>query len=373
MLRQMWDSLKESSFSEIILLIGLAIIGYLCALTLHKLFLRLKKYYFKDSNFNFWIPSIILAVLVLPYRLPFSIVIIHFAAIFLIIDLITSVLRKIAGKELKLLHSGVVSLILSTIVCVYGSLNFIVVVPHEYIVETDRVDKEYNIVFITDIHGPIIPMSLFKKYTSDINKLNADFIILGGDITDEFTPRKRMEETYKTLGEISNKDGIYYMYGNHDRLKYGNRKDYDRDILNEAITSSGITILKDKHVIIDNKITLIGRDDSGSEGKDRLNMDQLHDSVNPNSFVIVAEHEPSYYNDIARHGVDLYLYGHTHAGQIFPIGFYFRTFWNAFNTGRHKYNDLDIIISSGFGAWAFPFRTEYHSEYVIIKLEKKKK
>jgi hypothetical protein len=211
-------------------------------------------------------------------------------------------------------------------------------------------------------------MSLFKKYMGDISKIDADFIILGGDITDEFVKRNKMEDTYKTIGEIKNKKGIYYVYGNHDRLKYSNKLDYDKNILDEAITNSGITILNDSHIVIDDKITIIGRDDTGPINDDRMSVDQLLETVDTNTYVIMVEHEPGDYVKIAKTGVDLYLCGHTHAGQIFPIGFYFQTFWDAFYAGRRKYDNLDIIVSSGFGAWAMPFRTESHSEYVVIKI-----
>ena len=368
MLRNLWDSIKESSFSWVLLFIGLSVAGYLCILVIHKLLTRLKECYFKNLKLNLWLPSIILGIMVLAYRLPISIIVIHFAVIFLLIDLITNILGKLTNKEFRFLHSGLLSIILSIIICTYGVLNFIIVVPHEYVIESENVSKEYTAVFISDIHGPMIPMTLFKKYVNKISDLNADFVLLAGDITDEFAPRVKMEETYNTLGKIKNKYGIYYTYGNHDRLKYARKIDYDKDILDQTIKDSGITILKDENVVIDNQITLIGRDDSGSEGKNRMNMGQLLENVDMNTFVTILEHEPSPYNDIARKGVDLYLYGHTHSGQIFPIGFYFQTFWNAFKSGREKYNNLDIIISPGFGAWAIPFRTEAHSEYIILKI-----
>lgn len=368
-----WTTVKEGELKWVLFTIALVIIGALCAIVFHKLFLRLKKYYFHNIKINLWIPSIILGILVIPYRLPFCVAIIHFGAIFLIIDFITFILRKITKKEFKLLYSGVVSLIISTIVCIYGFLNFLIVTPTEYIVETDKVKKEYTIVYIADIHGPLMPMNLFKKYMNDISEINPDFIILGGDINDEFTPKDRMEELYKTIGKVKNKRGNFYTYGNHDRLKYADSLDYDKVNLSKTITDNGMIILQDTKVIIDDSITLIGREDNGSEGKNRQTMQQLIANVDPNTFVIVAEHEPDNYKEVAAvtPNVDLYVCGHTHAGQMFPIGFYFRNFMHTYNIGRHKYNNLDIMISSGFGTWAMPFRTERKCEYLVIKVKPK--
>ena len=261
MLRYMWDSFKESTLGWVLFFAAFVVIVILCTIVLHKLFLRLKKYYFgnKNINFNLWIPSIICGLLVLPFNLPFCIIIIHFAIIFLIIDLFAKIIKWITKKEIKFIQSGLLSIVLSTIVCIYGILNFLMVVPHEYIIETNKVNREYTIIYISDVHGPLMPMPLFKKYMNEISELNADFIILGGDITDEYALRKKMEETYKTIGQVKNKNGIFYTYGNHDRLKYTRLIDYDKDILDKAIIDSGITILKDEHVDIDNQITIIGR------------------------------------------------------------------------------------------------------------------
>lgn len=135
MLKVMWYSLKESSASWILIYVALAIVGFLCALVMHKLLTRLKECYFKNSNINLWVPSIVLGVLVIPYRLPFSIIIIHFSVIYLIVDVIAWAFKKTTGKESKFVYSGVLSLIISTIVCTYGILNFIIVVPNQYIRE----------------------------------------------------------------------------------------------------------------------------------------------------------------------------------------------------------------------------------------------
>ena len=72
-------------------------------------------------------------------------------------------------------------------------------------------------------------------------------------------------------------------------------------------------------------------------------------------------------------GVDLQLSGHTHAGQIWPVGV-FTELSGGMNYGIRTYDRLNgtfnIIVSSGIAGWGYPIRTGGHSEYVIIDIKK---
>ena len=367
----MKEAIKNSDFKWILLNFVLLLIAVLAARVFHKIFTRIKEYYKINTKTNLWVPSIVIGALVMPFTLPFCIVIIHFLVIILVFDLVATILRKITGKEFKLLYSGIPALVVASIILIYGILNFLIVIPHEYVIESDKVKTNHTIVYVSDIHGPLMPDFLFEKYMQKISDLNADMVILGGDITDEFTSKEQMKRTYKTIGKINTEDGIYFIYGNHDRDKYSDSIKYSKLELDDTILNNGIRIMQDSVYRVDDELTLICREDGGTEGKDRKSMNELLKNVDPKTFVIVAEHEPDSYKEVSIDPVDLYLCGHTHAGQMVPIGLYYRLFKKTFNTGRHKYNNTDVIITSGFGTWALPFRTEFHSEYMIIRIKPK--
>lgn len=63
--------------------------------------------------------------------------------------------------------------------------------------------------------------------------------------------------------------------------------------------------------------------------------------------------------------MNLHLSGHTHAGQIFPLNFMMQY-------GYYKNGNYHSIVSSGYGAWGFPFRTAGRSEMVLIQIKKEK-
>ena len=58
--------------------------------------------------------------------------------------------------------------------------------------------------------------------------------------------------------------------------------------------------------------------------------------------------------------------GHTHFGQIWPLGHLMNLFKiNEMNYGYERVGNMDIIVSSGMGGWGYPIRTEKKCEYLI--------
>ena len=92
-----------------------------------------------------------------------------------------------------------------------------------------------------------------------MSELNADLVVLTGDIFDENTPLDDMVDASKALSTIKNKLGIYYVYGNHDN---GSRNFDDvafgPEEIKENLEKNGITVLEDEVITLD-KINIIGR------------------------------------------------------------------------------------------------------------------
>lgn len=91
--------------------------------------------------------------------------------------------------------------------------------------------------------------------------------------------------------------------------------------------------------------------------------------IDRSQFIIVADYQPVGAEENAAAGVDLELSGHTHAGQIFPIG-YFTEVSGGMNYGEYQEGDCRVIVSSGIAGWGFPIRTQGKCEYVVVHLRR---
>lgn len=201
-----------------------------------------------------------------------------------------------------------------------------------------------------------------------IDEENPDIIVLTGDIFDENTTVKMFRRYIDLFAALHPKYGIYYVFGNHDTSSHWKQPSHSRDDILREFDAVGITILEDELIDAANgMVRIIGRRDLDEE---RLSPDELFEKQKAfDGFQILLCHEPVELRKCADAGADLILAGHTHGGQIFPVGLVTEHIlkMNEANTGKTPLNDTaNAIISSGVGTWSYPIRTESRSEIVII-------
>ena len=241
-----------------------------------------------------------------------------------------------------------------------------------YDVYSDKaLSKDYSLVMISDLHYPAtMNASKLKQLVKRISNENADMIVLCGDIIDEHTTSKQIKEVFRILGSLSKQSQIFYVFGNHDTGNYGCHPEISFDWLKTVIEKQHITVLADENIILNQEIILTGRLDSSFA--QRKSLKQVLLSKDDSRYHIVIDHRPQELSENALHDVDLHLSGHTHAGQIFPLYFFYE--WlhvNELNYGKKLFQQMTAINSSGAGGWGFPVRTEHHSEYVLVRIHKK--
>ena len=114
-------------------------------------------------------------------------------------------------------------------------------------------------------------------------------------------------------------------------------------------------------------ILIVGRRDA-SFGQ-RAELAALLEDVDPEKYIIVLDHEPTDYENEAATNADLVVSGHTHGGQLIPLGTVGKLFaGNERTYGYERRNRTDFIVTSGISDWAVHFKTGTRSEYVIITL-----
>ena len=309
----------------------------------------------KNYPLIYWISLIILIGVNIYLRTPLMGFLIYFTLFHMIYDLlrllsypfkkVNSFLKKINYKEYSIL-------VISILFTLYGVLNAMHPVVTSYNVKVDKqVDEPIKIAFISDLHlGTPYLNENFQNLIKIVNGGNYDIFVLGGDIFDEWTTEKEKEHFFEILKEIKTKNGSYYIEGNHDVL---NEETYHK------YTSSGVRVLQNDVLLIDNKYYLVGRKDRMT--REVQGLEQMLKNVDMTLPIIVLEHQPTSVKELEENKVDLSISGHTHGGQIWPANYFVK--YGYYDNGYSK-----SIISSGYGEWGMPIKTTYHSELVSITI-----
>ncbi len=296
----------------------------------------------------------------------FSNVYMHILVISGIYELLNYILKKYKVYR-YMLYSGALAIITTILILGYGYYNMNNVIETEYLIESSKINN-LRILQISDLHmSNSVTVEELETYVEEVNNLNVDIVALTGDLFDESTPLKDMKDACKILGNISNKLGIYFVYGNHDANRYGSNKTFNHNDVKKELEKNGIVVLEDEVVTIDN-ISIIGRKDAGwsSDKTNREDMKDLIKNTDDNDYIIVLDHRPIDLDINAELGVDLQLSGHTHGGQYFPAGPIEALFTGKLMYGKREIGKFNAITSSGISGWGAPLKTGAPSEYVLI-------
>ena len=192
-------------------------------------------------------------------------------------------------------------------------------------VEISGTGVDMTVAFLSDFQRQDADPAFVKRAVEIVNAQNPDLVLLGGDYVERSTEELASIESLRNL---TSKYGIYGVMGNHDYLAFGFARDVGGDtILAEQIikfleTSSlsdnsqndkkPIKILRNEKVIIDDKVTIIGLDDLWAHLRDESAAYSDKESV---GYRILLSHNQEEL-DIKKETADLYLFGHTHCGQM---------------------------------------------------------
>lgn len=332
------------------------------------------KDYKRCGKILFLIISVILTALSVNVFEMLGITLLHFLVFTGLTQILNIIVRFLfVDKNLKVWEiinkSLIIPVICTIIVIVYGYVNIHDVKKTEYIIRTNEVSEEYKVILITDIHyGTVLDESEFDEVLDKINNENPDAIILGGDMVDESTSKEDIIKLYEKLANLNNTMGIYHVEGNHDRQKYSDKPTLSDEEYEKLKEELSIYFLEDDVIQINNDMLLCGRLDVSD--KERLSIGQLLDKTDDSKFIIVADHQPREYEEAKEAGANLVVSGHTHAGQIFPVGYFTTLVGGAEqNYGLKMVDNMVGIVSSGLTGWGFPIRTSEHCEYVVIHIK----
>ncbi|MGI6006895.1 MAG: metallophosphoesterase [Ruminococcus sp.] len=246
--------------------------------------------------------------------------------------------------------------------------------------------KRIRLIFISDFHNTFFGEKM-EDLERDIQKLQADLILIGGDIVIG-KPGADMEQTEKLLSILPKNTPVYAANGNHEyRLKiypkvYGSMYEQYRNLLDRY----KVTLLENKSAWITVKGTSL--EISGYE-LPRQYYDRFYRGDLPswelcgtlkkkdeNAFQILLAHHPKYFKTYLTWKPDLILSGHYHGGIIrlggkHPVIGNDFTLFPRYGYGYFEEEGSAMIVSAGLGEHTLPLRLWNPRELVVADIKGK--
>jgi len=263
---------------------------------------------------------------------------------------------------------GVTALALATLVSFYGIINATRTVVTNFDVPVSGLSKEIKIAHLSDIHlGHFRGKAHFERLVKKATAGNPHMLVITGDL---FDGKKQISaETLKPLEYLD--IPVFFVEGNHDnysgvtRIKHLLREAGVNVLENEVFQFDALQIVGLNHMKADKDTESIPPNPSAKSIEKVL--EELEIEYDKPSLLL--HHSPDGMKHASNAGIDLYLAGHTHAGQLFPMN-HLNDLLFSYNRGLSRLNDTRIYVSRGTGTFGPPMRVGTKGEIPVITLTK---
>lgn len=287
-------------------------------------------------------------------------------------SLVMGVVRLIGHQKMAASTVTLWACLAGVLVFAYATINGQVAVVRETTITSDKLERDYTFALLADTHiGTSAFYGAFEKNLDKAAALAPDFVVLAGDIVDDFATKEAMNRAFDAIGTHLVDKGIpvYYIYGNHDRqikADRANGRQYSYEEIAAAIERNGIVAAEDAYIPIGDDLVFLGRQDQTEAS--RLSGEEMA-LRNPNreAFLLMADHSPLDIEQLEAIKPDLEVAGHTHAGQLFLTQI-LNLLWDSPGHGANQYGDSTVFVTAGTGGWG-PVRTRRNAEIWAIHLK----
>ena len=194
---------------------------------------------------------------------------------------------------------------------------------------------------------------------AQIEALRPDMVVFLGDMFEGHgdAPRK-----IPALRRLSAPLGKWFVDGNHER--HG-QPGAGSDILEQA----GFRRLAGQWVEPVPGLILAGAEDLTHHKRRARGGDPLGRALaaRPRGATVLLSHTPWQADRASRAGVGLMLSGHTHGGQIWPLGYLVQIAYPLL-AGRYDVDGMPVLVSRGVGTWGPPMRLWHRGEILRVTL-----
>lgn len=264
---------------------------------------------------------------------------------------------------------GLVAFPITLVISGYGLWNATKTKLVRQEVSIRGLNEPVNIAHFSDNHlGHFRGMDHLQKLVDLVSGSgqDIDMVAITGDLYDG--RRQLREETLEPLKDFQ--VPVFFVEGNHD--KYSGVTE-----IKQMLREAGFRVLEDETEHVRN-LQVIGLNHMRADGNThsippnptnrsiRSVLEGLE--INADMPSILLHHSPDGIKHANAHGIDLYLAGHTHGGQLFPMN-YLNDVLFKYNRGLGNYNGTWIYVSQGSGTFGPPMRVCTRSEVTLIRLK----
>lgn len=251
---------------------------------------------------------------------------------------------------------------------------------HDLPVELDG----FKVAQITDSHiADFVSSSELAENVQRLNTLKPDLLVMTGDLIND---ERQVDEAFQALEQTNAPLGVIGILGNHE--KYHGLALIEEKYKTES-QKFPIRLLVDNHVSINYRgVTFqvtgvdypIPPNTRGQkieyelfEQKVAESAQKAFDGIDPNQWNLFLAHHPNTFNYITEKNASLTLAGHTHGGQVLPLGYLVGQLRYHFDylKGWYERNQQALFVSVGMGN-IWPYRLGVPREIVVFTLHHKK-
>lgn len=239
--------------------------------------------------------------------------------------------------------------------------------PKHVTIELARLPEGFDgvrLALLADVHltRGLRERGFMAEVVDTVNREGVDVGLVVGDLVDGSVDD--LADAAAPLADLEAPLGRFFTTGNHEY--YSGVEPWVAHL-----PTLGWTVLRNERVVLRRGgavVDLVGLDDVEGErhgvGPD---LDAAFGGRVAGRAALVLAHQPILAADVAARGADLVLSGHTHGGQLWPLGPLVQA-QQGHLAGLGRVGDAVVYVTRGVGTWGPPVRVAAPPEVTIITL-----